>query len=351
MNSAKTLKFSNRFIELGVIFLVIFTPLAFGSVHIWAYSIMELGVILLVGMWIIKRIAGRRLLVADQLTTNKTPLLNLLVTAFAGLLLFQLIPLPEAVMKYVSPHTYDLYQAVLPEYGVRGSDAAAGVPGRRPKPVDLKSDWRPISVYPYATRLELFKFLSYVGLFYLIIRNITTRKQINRLVVVIMLVGCFEAVYGLLEYLSGHQYIFFYKKKYYTDCASGTFVNRNHFAGYLELVISLSLGMVIYQWLKLPESPIKGIRGFFNRLASERGSKLTLSVFAVSIMVLGVILSQSRMGIFSMLAALAVMSVLLMWNMRSKIIFKLISIVLVVGISAGMWLGVNPVISRFSLLP
>jgi len=34
-------------IEYGLIFLIIFTPLAFGSVHIWAYTIVEVVVLLL----------------------------------------------------------------------------------------------------------------------------------------------------------------------------------------------------------------------------------------------------------------------------------------------------------------
>ncbi len=351
MNYSKVLNFSNIFIESGIIFLLVFTPLAFGAVHIWAYSVMEVSVILLLGMWIIKSIAARRLSKRDKMKHSQMPVVNILTAAFVGLLVFQLVPFPAAAMKRLSAHTYDLYQAVLPGYDSSNSGSAESALNRQYEADAAKSDWRPISVYPYATRVEFLKILAYIGFFYLIIHNITTKKQINRLVLVIIAVGCFEAMYGLLEGLSGQQHIFFYEKRYYTDCVTGTFVNRNHFAGYLEMVISLCFGMIIYRWLKLPANPHKGMRGFINRLTSEQGSKLVLLVFAGSIMLMGLILSQSRMGQFSLLAALAVMTLCLMWEMKSRKIIKLISVVLLIGISGGIWLGLNPLIGRYALLP
>jgi len=41
-------------IQGGLIFLVVFTPLAFGSVHTFAYTLMELSVIFLVLVWLVK---------------------------------------------------------------------------------------------------------------------------------------------------------------------------------------------------------------------------------------------------------------------------------------------------------
>jgi len=41
-------------IEAVLFFLIIFTPLAFGTVHIWAYTGLELSISLLFFMWILK---------------------------------------------------------------------------------------------------------------------------------------------------------------------------------------------------------------------------------------------------------------------------------------------------------
>jgi O-antigen ligase len=358
MRSTKAVKFLNKMIELGVIFLIVFSPLAFGSVHVWAYSIMELSVILLISIWLIKMWLEKPSL-RNQNQVKKMPKgINLLVMAFVGLLLFQLIPFSSTVLKYLSPATYDLYRMTLTGYdripvndqGLEHKPISPHSPSQQASIIST-SNWRSISIYPYATRTELLKVLSYIGLFYLVVNNLNDRKQVSWLIAIIILIGCFEAFYGLLEYLSGHQHIFLYKKKYCTAYATGTFVNKNHFAGYLEMVIPLGVGVMIYHWLSLPASPLKGVRGFITRLASEQGSKLALLALAVIIMLLGVIFSQSRMGILSVVTSLLVMTALLIWGGGGKGVFKLISIILIIGTLGGMWLGIEPLIKRFSLLP
>ncbi|MDH5715247.1 MAG: hypothetical protein OEZ30_06765, partial [Candidatus Aminicenantes bacterium] len=50
----RKIKTCNHFIEAGIIFLILFSPLAFGSVEPWAYSIIEITVIFLTLIWLIK---------------------------------------------------------------------------------------------------------------------------------------------------------------------------------------------------------------------------------------------------------------------------------------------------------
>lgn len=44
----------DRTVTGGILFLILFTPFAFGSVHPWAFSIMEALLFLLVVVWMIK---------------------------------------------------------------------------------------------------------------------------------------------------------------------------------------------------------------------------------------------------------------------------------------------------------
>jgi len=53
--------------------------------------------------------------------------------------------------------------------------------------------------------------------------------------------GLFQALYGSYEYLTGHQHIFGYAKRFYTDSATGTYINQNHYAGALELAVRYAL--------------------------------------------------------------------------------------------------------------
>ena len=46
----------NLFIKFILISLIIFTPIAFGSVELWAFSLMELGILLIIILWAIQKI-------------------------------------------------------------------------------------------------------------------------------------------------------------------------------------------------------------------------------------------------------------------------------------------------------
>ena len=49
----------DRTVTGGILFLILFTPFAFGSVHPWAFSIMEALIFLLVVVWMTKIIIVR----------------------------------------------------------------------------------------------------------------------------------------------------------------------------------------------------------------------------------------------------------------------------------------------------
>src|SRR5207253_262198 len=89
-------------IQGGLLFLIIFTPLAFGTVYPWGIALMECVVLCMALAWIFKllRTGGVRLV--------RTPL-NLPILLFLGLIGLQLLPLPPTVLYFVSPATYSLY--------------------------------------------------------------------------------------------------------------------------------------------------------------------------------------------------------------------------------------------------
>ena len=45
---------TDRLIKFLLMFLLVFTPVAFGSVELWAYSFMELGILLMIVLWAIQ---------------------------------------------------------------------------------------------------------------------------------------------------------------------------------------------------------------------------------------------------------------------------------------------------------
>ena len=110
----------DKIIFTGIIVLLVFAPLAFGSVHVWAYSFLELGVFLLLALWFVDRLIVSRV---EKISWVKSPvnLLLLLLLVFIGL---QLLPLPSSVVALISPRTYADKQQLFTIL-TKASDASA----------------------------------------------------------------------------------------------------------------------------------------------------------------------------------------------------------------------------------
>jgi len=94
-------------IEFGLIFLILFAPLAFGSVYVWAFSIMEIIVFsMMIALVVRKWVQGEKI---------SFPLF-FPVIAFLSLIFFQMIPLPPPAIKFMSPKTHKLYCQTLDGY-------------------------------------------------------------------------------------------------------------------------------------------------------------------------------------------------------------------------------------------
>ncbi|MFH0925796.1 MAG: O-antigen ligase family protein [bacterium] len=197
--------------------------------------------------------------------------------------------------------------------------------------------WRSLSVYRYATALEFFKIAAYTGAFFLVINNLKNKSQIHRFILIIIFMGLFEASYGLLEYLSGHQHILFLKKTQYQAMVTGTYVNKNHLAGYLEMIIPFCFGFLIFQIKEFVYiAKTQNLRGFF---------KLLLLIFIIAIISFAVILSRSRMGIFGLVSSLIFMSSMFVIERFRKASLRLfamiIGLALLVGIFSAISRGLN----------
>ena len=97
------------------------------------------------------------------------------------------------------------------------------------------------SVYPHAGRSSLYRILTCLGLFYFVVNTQRSKKKISLLCCVLLLSGSIQAVMGLtvtdgevlgMKVFSGGMYNI-----------SLFFRNHSHFAGYLEMLVWLAVGM------------------------------------------------------------------------------------------------------------
>lgn len=130
--------------------------------------------------------------------------------------------------------------------------------------------------------------LAYCLLYLLVVGLFRTRKRLSVLLGVLVVSGVVQAFYGTMMTLSGLEWLIVGPKDFHVGHATGTFVNRNHLAGYLELTLAAGIGLLLalrqvgrFRWA-----------GLFDTLM---GPKMRLRL-ALIIMVIGLVMTHSRMG-------------------------------------------------------
>ena len=313
----------NRLIQVLLILLFIFTPIAFGSVELWAFSLMELGILLIIILWSIQSFLLRTPYAAIRHLPSALPFI--LLSLFLLLVLFQMLPLPSGLLKILSPKTFEL----------RNSLSAFD-----PQLLTLNSKFQ-ISLVPFATQIEFFKWLTLSGFFlFLLYWRRSNKEIIHYLIPVLILVGMGESLYGMFEFFSGHQYILNIQMD--ISSVTGTFINRNYFAGYLLMVIPLSIGFL---FSREPVST-SHFGGWRHRISSLDGKTLLIG-FSVIVMILGLLFSASRMGIASLLLSFTLIIFLFGSPQKEQRFSKSSILILGLAILWAAWIGLDTVISRF----
>lgn len=130
--------------------------------------------------------------------------------------------------------------------------------------------------------------LAYSFLFLLVISLCHTRKRLNLLLGTLVVSGAFQAFWGAFMTLSDIEWLLVSPKTTYIGDATGTFVNRNHLAGYLEMTLACGIGLLLALRDNRPFS-------WVNLLELLMGPKARLRL-ALVVMVIALVMSHSRMG-------------------------------------------------------
>jgi len=165
-----------------------------------------------------------------------------------------------------------------------------------------------VSFEPPATVDALLRFVAYLMIGLAAAVSLREARHLRQAAALIAAFGAIQAVYGCAEYLSGHQHIFGYAKIWFLEEATGTFINRNHFAGYLAMTLPFALGSVVDRLRRLPHAG--SLRERVVAVAPAETIGLVLAVLAVSAIWSGIVLSYSRAGLAVSLVAFVVVALL-----------------------------------------
>jgi len=197
-----------------------------------------------------------------------------------------------------------------------------------------------------ATATQWLKSISLFEVFFLALVLVSSRQKLKLLVTALVLAGTFQAVYGSLMTITGTDYIWNQPKTASQGVASGTFINRNHFAGYLEMCLALGLGLLI---ANLEDNRAVSWRQFFRRIiATLLGEKARTRIY-LALMVIGLILSQSRMGNTAFFASMSIsglLGLLLFRNASRSVIILFASLLIIDIFLMGAFFGIDKVQQR-----
>ena len=205
--------------------------------------------------------------------------------------------------------------------------------------------WLLFSLNPFDSLLSLPKGLMYAGVFTLTLLMVNTTERLAQVIWVVILAASFQACYGSLMTLTGLEYGFFQEKEHYRNVATGTYINRNHLAGLLELSIALGVGMLLGQPTRYYGSFRQRLRQLISVMLS---SKIILRLL-LAVMVIALVLTRSRMGNTAFFASLMIAGALALLLMRNKTTATtiLLTSLLVIDIAiVGTFFGVDKVAER-----
>ncbi len=158
------------------------------------------------------------------------------------------------------------------------------------------------SIYKYVSFEETLRLLTMVGVLYLVVNNFD-RWMSFRLAATVIIMGTAMSILGLSQYFLGLDHSWWRPENF----IASTYVNHNHFAGYLEMAIPLAIAST-FALKREKISPVK--------LLSLRIGLIIAPVF----MLVAFLLSQSRGGWISLAISLLVMNIVLI---KKKVLPKI----------------------------
>jgi O-antigen ligase len=162
----------------------------------------------------------------------------------------------------------------------------------------------------------------------------------------VVAIGTAQALGGALMALAGSAWVPVGERVAPAGIAVGTYVNRNHFAGLLALASGLGFGLLLARMAT--ESAPDWRSAARRTLRAVLGATFWLRA-ALVVLLVGLVMSQSRLGNLALLGALLVGSLWALWRWKPRprrLVLLLISIALLDLLIVGSWFGLERLAER-----
>jgi len=255
----------------GTFGLLMFGPLAFGAVEPWSIFCLETGSVVLTFVWLAKQ------WIDDELQVRWNPL-------FLPMIAFAILVLLQIVLRY--------------------------------------------SAYAHDTRSGALLHCAYAMLCFLSGQSMIRSSQARKVAVILALYGFLIAAFALLQGIAPNGKIYWTRQPRLGGWIYGPYVNHNHYAGLMELLVPIPLVLAL------------------TRLAEDK-ERIAAAV-AAAVMVGTVFLSGSRGGMLAITVELAILAVLLFRQKKGVRIAIGLGAFAIVLVGMLTWLGGKELTNRVS---
>ena len=185
-----------------------------------------------------------------------------------------------------------------------------------------------ITVVPFLTRIELLKYSALLALFFLCVQSYRTRAHWHGFVWFLLILGFGVSLFAILQHFTINGKLYWVRELRYGGIPFGPFVNRNHFAGLMELLIPPGVAILI--------------------LRGERRDQLPLVTLFTLLPIGALFLSASRGGIVSFLAEMGFLAILIILRRREKKELLAGAVIVMLAAIVVSWLGIGSALERFA---
>jgi O-antigen ligase len=302
----------------NIIFFILATvPVLFAAVHAWVWPFYTVCIFaaFLILLWQTEISSARM--------RDKVYIVALGAFFLVGLV--QCLPLPSFILSFLSPFRH---KVLMQSRTI----------------IDGSAVWQSISYSPLKS-LAWWTFLLSLLLFFLVFRKtVTAPRHLKFLIYILLGLATAEALYGLLQALVPTLGVLWidYIQAYLGD-ARGTYINRNHFAGFMEMIWPLGLGYTLALGNWKEKLSLKAL------LSTDRPNFQFFLTIGLAVMVLALLFSKSRAGITGW--GLGFLTFVLLVHSGSNGIprsfWVITSIIIAMVAFFSFRIGVDPILERF----
>jgi O-antigen ligase len=260
-----------RFLRIGICGLLAFAVLAFGATEEWSQAVLEAGAAVLLLVWAVEQYRRR----AEQLV---------IPPEFLPLFAFALVAVVQLVFHFTASRYY--------------------------------------------TRIELQLLTTYLIVIFLMSQAFSRRGHWRAFVWFVMILGFFVSIAGILQSLTFNGKLYWFRVMRFGGLPFGPYANRNHFAGFAEMIIPVALVPLV--------------------LGRVRRERLVLVALFAIVPIVALVLSASRGGIVSFIVQMVILFLLLLIRRAPAKYVMAGGVVIVCAALAVSWIGVQQVLARFA---